>query len=93
MRTPRRDRRDRDGHKLKPGDRVPVVSVPDLSGMAKRPRAETGRAFRHLVGTYKRIDSFDDLGLAWLTFRIRNGPLKGRHWVGIEPHLLRRVVG
>jgi hypothetical protein len=67
--------------------------VPDLSGMAKRPRAETARTFRHLVGTYKRIDSFDDLGFAWLTFRIRNGALKGLHWVAIEPRLLRRVGG
>lgn len=61
--------------------------------MAKRPRTETARVFQHLVGTFKRIDSFDRLGFAWLSFRILNGPLKGRHWVGIEPHLLRRVGG
>jgi hypothetical protein len=26
-------------------------------------------------------------------FRIRRGALKGLHWVGIEPHLVRRVGG
>ena len=93
MRMPRRDRRDRGGQRLKPGDPVRVLAVPNLSGMAKRPRAETARVFQHLVGTSKRVDSFDHLGFARLTFRVRKGALKGRHWVGIEPHLLRRVGG
>ena len=93
MRLPRRDRLDRDGRRLKPGDRVRVLEVPDLSGMAKRPQAETARVFKHLLGTYKRIGSFDNLGFARISFRISSGALKGRHEVGIEPHLLRRVGG
>jgi hypothetical protein len=89
----RRNRRDSNGHRLSPGDRVPVLSVPDLRGVAKRPRAETARVVRHLVGTYRRIDSIDGFGLLRLVFRIRRGPLKGLHCVGIQPHLVRRAGG
>ncbi len=85
--------RDCQGQKLSIGDRVRVIGVPDLASMASRPRAETARVFRHLVGTYRRVDSFDRRGFVGLFFRIRRGPLKGRHWVGIEPHLLRRAGG
>jgi hypothetical protein len=70
-----------------------VLAVPDLAGMAPSPQAETARVFRHLVGTYRRIDSFDRRGFVRLVFRIRRGALKGLHWVGIEPHLVRRVGG
>ena len=38
LRAPQRDRRDADGHRPKPGDRVRVLGVPNLSGMAKHPR-------------------------------------------------------
>jgi hypothetical protein len=31
--------------------------------------------------------------LAWLRFKIRNGPHAGYHSVGIEPYLLRRRRG
>ena len=89
----RRDLRDSKGQRLRPGDRVRVLAVPDLAGMAKRPRAKTARVFRHLVGTYRRIDCLDRYGFVTLVFRIRRGPLKGLHWVGIEPHLLRRAGG
>ena len=93
IRMARRDRRDCNGQRLRPGDRVRVLAVPDLVGMGKRPKAETARVFQHLVGTYRRIDSFDRLGFVRLVFRIRRGALKGLHWVGIEPHLLRRAGG
>jgi hypothetical protein len=52
--------------------------------------AESLPVFRHLVGRYKRIREFDEHGFAWLSFRIRRGPLAGLHTVGIEPWLLRR---
>lgn len=93
MRRARGDRRDCDGQRLRPGDRVRVLAVPDLTGMAKRPRAETARVFQHLVGTYRRVDSFDHFGFVRLLFRVRRGRLKGLHSVGIEPRLLRRVGG
>jgi hypothetical protein len=88
---PRRGRRDCKGQRLRVGDRVRVIGVPDLAGMARRPRAETARIFQHLVGTYRRVESFDCRGLVGLMFRIRRGRLKGLHRVGIEPHLVRRV--
>ena len=80
IRMARRDRRDCNGQRLRPGDRVRVLAVPDLVGMGKRPKAETARVFQHLVGTYRRIDSFDRLGFVRLVFRIRRGALKGLHW-------------
>jgi hypothetical protein len=64
--------------------------MPDLSRMSPRARAESTPVFRHLVGTYRRISDFDDLGLAELWFRILRGPRQGLHWVAIEPALLRR---
>jgi hypothetical protein len=86
----RRDRRDCN-ERLSTGDRVRVLEVPDLAGMAKRPRTETARVFQHLVGTYRRIESFDRRGFVRLVFRIHCGRLKGLHCVGIEPYLVRRV--
>jgi hypothetical protein len=78
------------GRKLKQGDVVRVVGVPDLSSMAPAGRRETLPVFRHLVGTYKRIAGFDRYGHAELWFRIRAGRNRGLHWVAIEPFLLRR---
>jgi hypothetical protein len=89
----RGDRRDCTGERISPGDRVRVLHTPDLTGMAPRPRAETARVFQHLIGTYRRVESFDRFGFLRVMFRIRRGPLKGLHWVGIEPHLVRRAGG
>jgi hypothetical protein len=57
--------------------------------MAPAARRETAPVFRHLVGTYRTISAFDERGLAELWIRIREGRFKGRHWVAIEPSLLR----
>ena len=82
-------RKDVTGERVRVGDIVRVVGVPDLSGMSAECRAESLPVFRHLVGKYKRVVEFDEYGQAWLTFRIRKGPHAGLHWVGIEPWLLR----
>ena len=37
-------------------------------------QAESLPVFEHLVGTYKRVEEFNEFGLAWLSFKIRNGP-------------------
>jgi hypothetical protein len=37
-----------------------------------------------------RIDSFNDIGMAWLNFAIPAGKYKGWHGVAIEPRLLER---
>jgi hypothetical protein len=84
---------DVDGKRIKVGDSVRIVGVPDLSGMTAECRAESLPVFEHLVGTYKRVREFDELGCAWLSFSIRKGPYAGYHSVGIEPYLLRRRKG
>ena len=87
-------RRDVTGQPIRIGDLVRIIGVPDLSGMSAECRAESLPVFKHLVGTYKRVEEFDEFGQAWLRFKIRNGPHAGSHSVGIEPYLLkvRRVA-
>ncbi len=83
-------RKDVTGQRLKVGDIVRVVGVPDLSGMAVECQAESLPVFKHLVGKYKRIREFDEYGHAGLWFRILKGPHAGIHWVALEPYFLRR---
>ena len=78
--------------RLQPGDRVRVVGIPDLSSIPEPDELGTREVFQHLVGTYRRIAGFDELGHVRLDFRIRKGPHSGRHTVWIEPYLLRRRV-
>jgi hypothetical protein len=82
-------RKDVLGARLRVGDIVRVVGVPELTGMSPDCLAESLPVFRHLVGKYKRVIEFDERGLAWLSFKILKGPQAGRHSVGIEPWLLR----
>jgi hypothetical protein len=82
--------RDRDGRLLKVGDVVRVVGVPELSGMSEASRRDCLPVFRHLVGTYRTINAFDELGFAELSFEIRRGAHRGMHWVTLEPYLLKR---
>ena len=86
--------KDVTGERIRIGDIVRVIGLPDLSGMSDECRAESRPVFKHLLGTYKRVEEFDEFGQAWLRFKIRNGPHAGYHSVGIEPYLLRvRRVG
>lgn len=91
MRAPRHAPVDCEGRRLHKGDRVRVVGVPELRGMAPAALREARPVFRHLVGTYRTISGFDRFGFAELWFQIRRGRHQGRHWVAIEPNLLRRV--
>ena len=86
-------RRDRDGARLKVGDVVRIVGVPDLSRMHASGRAVSQPVFEHLVGQYKRITEFDEWGEARLDFRISRGRHRGWHTVWIEPYLLKRREG
>ena len=81
--------RDVAGERVRVGDIVRVIGVPDLVGMSPECRAESLPVFEHLVGKYKRVEEFDEFGMAWLRFKIRKGPQAGYHAVGIEPYLLR----
>lgn len=83
-------RRDVIGARLRVGDTVRVVGVPDLTRMSPACLAKSLPVFRHLVGKYKRVAEFDEQGMAWISFRIRKGLHAGLHSVGIEPWLLRK---
>jgi hypothetical protein len=82
-------RHDVTGAPLKVGQVVRIVGVPDLAGMSPRMRSESLRVFKYLLGKYKRIAEFDQFGHAGLWFRIPGGRDAGRHFVVIEPKLLR----
>jgi len=79
--------------RLREGDVVRIVGVPDLSGMSRVARRESEPVFAYLVGKYKRIGAFDQFGCAELNFLIRNGPHRGYHTVWVEPFLLRARGG
>ena len=85
----RMSRKDVNGKRIKIGDVVRVIGVPDLAGMSAECRAESLPVFQHVVGTYRRVEEFDEFGQAWLRFRILRGAHRGSHSVGIEPELLR----
>jgi hypothetical protein len=80
---------DRNGRRIKIGDYVRIVGVPNLSGMSPEGVAECLPAFEHLVGKYKRVAAFDEYGCAEFSFHMRhpNGERSG-HFVWIEPFLL-----
>ncbi|MBI3392009.1 MAG: hypothetical protein HY039_02350 [Nitrospirae bacterium] len=80
---------DAAGKRIRVGDIVRIVGVPDLKGMKPKYRRESMPVFKYLVGKYKKVEEFDHNGQAWLTFIIRKGPNRGIHSVGIEPYLLR----
>jgi hypothetical protein len=81
---------DAKGKPLRKGDRVRIVGLSDLSLMDAKSRSESEPVFRHLIGTCKRVTSFDRYGYAEIFFVIRNGPHRGIHSVAIEPYLLLR---
>jgi hypothetical protein len=81
--------RDVTGVRIKVGDIVRIIGAPDLAGMSPECRAESLPVFEYLIGKYKRVEEFDEWGMAWLRFKIRKGPHAGDHSVGIEPYLLR----
>jgi hypothetical protein len=80
---------DSTGRVVRPGDVVRILAVPDLSGLAPAALRASLPVFEHLVGTYKRVSGFNEIGQAELIFRIRKGPAAGLHVVWIETELLR----
>lgn len=85
--------KDVNGQAVRKGDVVRVLGVPDLSGMRDPYRRETEAVFKHIVGTRKKVEGFDQFGCAILVFGISSGPNAGSHSVSIEPHLIRKVIG
>lgn len=84
--------KDRNGRDIIPGDRVRVMGVPDLTGMAPQQLKESSAVFRYLVGRYETVTSIDERGNAQLMFGIAGGKLRGWHSVMIEPFLLNRPI-
>jgi hypothetical protein len=79
---------DARGRRVHAGSRVRVVGVPDLTGMKQPDRRRSEAVFRHILGTCKRVSSFDQYGCAEIYFAIRRGPSRGLHSVALEPFLL-----
>ena len=85
--------KDVDGQTVRIGDVVRVLGIPDLSGMRDPYRRETEAVFKHILGTRRKVEGFDQFGCAILVFGITSGPHAGSHSVAIEPHLIRKVIG
>lgn len=83
------NRLDSTGRRIRSGDIVRVLGVPDLSGLSRSARRESAPVFEHIVGRYKRVQGFNRLGHAELSFRILRGACAGFHTVWLEPSLLR----
>jgi hypothetical protein len=81
--------KDAAGVVIRVGDIVRILQVPDLSRLPPGTRRESRPVFEHILGTYKRVLGFNELGWPELSFRIRHGPHAGLHTVWTEPELLR----
>jgi hypothetical protein len=81
---------DHTGAVVKPGDRVRIVAVPDVTGMRSPHHEEAASVFAHIKGTVKRVHEIDDHGNAVLVFFIRSGKHAGYHSVGIEGEHVRK---
>ena len=86
---PKFPQKDASGKRLRRGDIVRIIGIPD--GLDRHPESKRYSlpVFRYLVGKYKRIADFDELGHAEISFTIRKGRHKGMHTVWIEPYLLK----
>jgi hypothetical protein len=82
---------DAEGGRIRVGDTVRVLGVPDLSGMGAQQQRESSPVFECLVGKRQLVDRFDEYGLVWLQFAIPRGIHKGWHAVAMEPYLLKVV--
>src|SRR3569623_283250 len=80
---------DARGRRIRGGDFVRIVGLPDLSTMASATaRRETGAEFRHVRGSCKRVSGFNKYGFVEVSFRILRGPNKGMHMLAVEPPLV-----
>jgi len=64
---------DATGERVREGDMVRVIGVPELAGMSTECYAESRPVFEYLVGKYKRVEGFNEFGMAWISFKIRKG--------------------
>jgi hypothetical protein len=59
---------DARGQRIRTGDIVRVIGVPDLNTMDKSARLESEPAFLHLRGTCKQVQGFNPYGFAVYSF-------------------------
>lgn len=82
--------KDTAGKKLKIGDTVRIIGVPEFKGWSTRSKNESLPVFQHLVGKYKKINGLDKKhNCVEISFTIRNGKDKGWHWVAVESDLIK----
>ena len=79
---------DAKGRRIRKGDLVRIVGVPDADKLKTKSRREVEAVFRHIRGTCKWVRGFARYGFAEILFRIRTGACAGLHIVEIEPDLL-----
>lgn len=80
---------DDQGTRIRVGDVVRVMGIPDYSRWTVAQRRFSLGVFRHIRGTCKKVASFDQYGFAEIFFSIRIGKNRGIHSVALEPYLLR----
>ena len=81
--------KDAEGKKINIGNVVRITGCPKLSRMNKKGQRECLPIFQYLVGKYKKVSGFDQYHCLEIWFNIRDGKYKGRHWVAIEPNLVK----
>ena len=80
---------DAEGRELRVGDTVRIKGLPDVSGWTQEQKDFSLSVFEYLVGKYKKISDFNDLGMAEIEFRMKEGDEWVLHTVWLEPYLLR----
>ena len=85
-----KEMKDSKGNKLKVGDKVRILALPELTGMTPDSLAETLPVFKRAIGTYRRIHAFSRHGLIELKLRIKETNGWGTHFIFIEPSLVAK---
>jgi hypothetical protein len=83
--------KDSKGNKLKVGDKVRILALPDLTGMSPDARSETLPVFKRALGTYRRIEGFSSQGLIELIIRIKITNGWSTDFIFIEPRLVAKL--
>lgn len=71
------------------GDKVRIVGLPEVSDWTREQKDFSLSVFEYLVGKTKKIAGFNDLGMAEIEFRRKEGGEWVYHTVWLEPYLLR----
>lgn len=81
--------RDADGRRIRVGDTVRIVAVPEFEGWGAE---AVGAIFSHILGNYKRVSGFDERGELEFCIQIRKSRRylpAGVHCISLEPGCTR----